>query len=259
MNPTILTLLVLCPIAVLVAGIALVIRRRLIVDVEPHEQVYATRKGTRFGPLATGRHVFWQLPWLGTARVDRFDLRSLELHVAGQELLTKDRVQLKATALAYYRIVDANKLLDELGNWQHRVYYETQLALRAVIATIALDDLLENRQAASDQVNASLAPVFAAYGCTLENAKILDWMLSGDLKRAMAEAAEARARGKAKLERARAEAASLRNLANAARMVRENRELLELRTLEVADKAAESTGNTLVLGLDDLKSLSARA
>ncbi|MCB9891946.1 MAG: hypothetical protein H6832_18965 [Planctomycetes bacterium] len=259
MNLTILTLLVLGPIAALVAGIAFVIRRRLIVDVEPHEHVYVTRMGARIGPLANGRHAFWQLPWQGVARVDRFDLRSSELHVAGQELLTKDRVQLKATVLAYYRVVDANKLLDELGNWQHRVYYETQFALRAVIATIELDDLLENRQAASDQVHASLVPVFATYGCALENAKILDWMLSGDLRRAMAEAAEARARGKAKLERARAEAASLRSLANAARMVRENRELLDLRTLEVADKAAESTGNTLVLGPLDLKSFSAPA
>lgn len=253
MHPTILTLLVLGSIAAFVAGIAFVIRHRLIVDVEQHEQVYVTRMGARLGPLAKGRHAFWQLPWQGTARVDRLDLRSSELHVAGQELLTKDRVSLKATVLAYYRVVDADKLLDELGNWQHRVYYETQFALRAVIATIELDNLLENRRAASDQLNASLVPVFAAYGCALESAKILDWMLSGDLRRAMAEAAEARARGKAKLERARAEAASLRNLANAARMVRENRELLELRTLEVADKAAESTGNTLVLGLDDLK------
>jgi len=75
-------------------------------------------------------------------------------------------------------------------------------------------------------------------------------MVGGELKRAFGEVARARAEGLAKLERARAEAASLRKLANAAPLFREHEGLAQLKTLEIAQRAAEGANSTLVLGLD---------
>jgi hypothetical protein len=71
-------------------------------------------------------------------------------------------------------------------------------------------------------------------------------MFPGDLKKAFAQVVIARKQGLAALERARGETAALRNLANAARMLEGNPELMQLRLLQ---EIGESTGNTIVLGL----------
>ena len=78
--------------------------------------------------------------------------------------------------------------------------------------------------------------------------ELKDLMYPAELKRAFAESLKARQEGQAALERARGESAALRNLANAARVLEGNPELLNLRLLQ-SITAAQSAGNTLVLGM----------
>ena len=92
--------------------------------------------------------------------------------------------------------------------------------------------------------------VFARVGFELTEAVVQDVMVGGELKRAFGEVARARATALAGLERARGEAAALRKLANAARLFREHEGLERLKVLALAERAAESAHNTLVLGLD---------
>ncbi len=215
---------------VVAAAIHYVRNLRTEVIVEKNEQVFATTKGLRQGPLAIGVHRFWG-QWQEDVNVERFDTRAQDMQIPGQEILTRDLVAIKVSATLRYSILEGERLLDSLENWKFRIYSEAQSALREAVGTKELDDLLANRSDLSDALQATLTPILASFGLQLESAQALDVMLGGDLKRAMAEVVEARAQGKAKLERARAESASLR-------------------TLEVAEKAANSSGNTLVLGLD---------
>jgi regulator of protease activity HflC (stomatin/prohibitin superfamily) len=83
-------------------------------------------------------------------------------------------------------------------------------------------------------------------GIALVSATVKDLMLSGELRRAATETLLARERGKAELEHARAEAASLRTLANAAKLLQDHPALLQLRTIQ----AAASPGTTIVLTPD---------
>jgi regulator of protease activity HflC (stomatin/prohibitin superfamily) len=89
-------------------------------------------------------------------------------------------------------------------------------------------------------------PEVTALGLKLISVNLKDIMVSGDLKRSFAQVVKARKEGQASLERARGETAALRSLANAARMVQDSPELMQLRMLQTI---SESSGNTFVVGL----------
>jgi regulator of protease activity HflC (stomatin/prohibitin superfamily) len=88
----------------------------------------------------------------------------------------------------------------------------------------------------------------ATLGLRLLEIEVRDLMLPGDLKRAFAQSITAQKESLASLERARGETASLRSLANAARLMREHPGLLQLRAIQAIES---SKGNTITLGLPD--------
>ncbi len=234
------------------AGIALTtwtVRQFLTeeVVVESHETAWVVKNGLRQSPLRPGVHRFWK-PRL---EVWRFDRRPQEMKVAGQEVMTRDRVGIKATVWARFRILDAVRFSEASQNGYGSLYAELQVALRNTVILFELEELLAARRDCSERVQAMAALRFATLGVELMEAQVIDLMLTGDLKRAMAEVAQARAEGQAKLERARSESAALRSMANAARLWKDNEGLQQLRTLQVAEKAAESVGNSLVWGVED--------
>lgn len=216
------------------------------VVVQPHEAVLVTRNGRDRGRLAPGVHRFI----LGDVSVRRLDLREASTKVGGQEVLTRDRVPVKFSVLVRHRVVDPQRARDAVADLEGHVHVEAQLALREAVQLFELSELLEDRAALSERVAHRLREGLARAGQELVDAAVQDVMLGGELKRAFGEVVRARAEGLAKLERARAETASLRKLANAARLLREHEGLERLKTLEIAQRAAEGANSTLVLGLD---------
>ncbi|GAA3188648.1 SPFH domain-containing protein [Dactylosporangium siamense] len=122
-------------------------------------------------------------------------------------------------------------------------YLRTQVELRAAVAESDLESLLAARPQLPARLTAALAPTAAEVGVDVLEVTVRDVMLPGDLRRAYADTALAKERGRADLERARAEAAALRSLANTAKLLEDHPSLLRLRALQ----AAEQAGTTLVL------------
>ena len=89
-------------------------------------------------------------------------------------------------------------------------------------------------------------PAAAQLGLLLESVNVKDVMFPGDLKRIFSQVVKARKEGQAALEKARAETATLRHLANAASRIDRNPTILQLRLLQ---SVQDSSGNTLVLGM----------
>ena len=89
-------------------------------------------------------------------------------------------------------------------------------------------------------------PAAAQLGLLLESVNVKDVMFPGDLKRIFSQVVKARKEGQAALEKARAETATLRHLANAASLIDRNPTILQLRLLQ---SVQDSSGNTLVLGM----------
>jgi len=202
------------------------------------------RKGKFVQALGVGRHIRWgrHLSW------NALDMRKTSLLVAGQEVLTADNVGLKLSLLVTYQVSDAAKSMHETQNWQGDLYNAAQLALRAVVSGIAVEALLGQRLDLGAQLLARVQPEAAKIGINVHAVEVKDVMFAAELKRAFAEVLKAKQEGQAALERARGESASLRNLANAARVLEGNPALMNLRLMQSLT-AAQNAGNTLVLGM----------
>jgi regulator of protease activity HflC (stomatin/prohibitin superfamily) len=147
-----------------------------------------------------------------------------------------------------YQVSDPVKAAHETQHWQTDLYTAAQLALRAVVNGVAVEPLLAQRFELGAQLLARVQPNSAKIGVTVHSVEVKDVMLPAELKRAFADVLKAKQEGQAALERARGESASLRNLANAARVMEGNPALMNLRLMQSLT-AAQKAGNTLVLGM----------
>src|SRR5438046_5899516 len=201
-------------------------------------------KGKFVETLGAGRYVRWGRFFSACLQ----DLRKTSLLVAGQDVLTADNVGLKLSLLVSYQVTDAAKATHETQNWQGDLYNAAQLALRAVVGGVAVEALLNQRLEIGAQLLARVQPEPAKIGINVLAVEVKDVTFPADLKRAFADVLKAKQEGQAALERARGESASLRNLANAARVWDGNPTLMHLRLMQSLT-AAQNAGSTLVLGM----------
>lgn len=191
-----------------------------------------------------GRHVLWGRGWT----MNLIDLRKTSLLVAGQEVLTADSVNPKISLLVTYQVTDPVKAAHETQSWQSELYNAVQLALRAVISSIPVEALLNQRLEIGAQLLARVQAPALGIGVSVLAVEVKDAMFPAELKRAFAEVLKAKHEGQAALERARGETAALRHLANAARVLEDNPALMNLRLMQSLG-AAQNGGSTLVLGV----------
>ena len=230
-------------VALVVAAVVLVLRalvRR--VTVFEYERGLRYDRGRFSGLLEPGQ--YWILR--SHTLVEKVDVRPVFVSVPGQEVLSADGVALRTSLAAEYRVSDPALAAHEIDDHRAALYVTLQLALREIVGSAPIDELLENRAALGSKLLEIAAPRTPAFGVELRSVDLKDIMFPGDLKRTFAQVVVARKEGLAALERARGETAALRNLANAARLVEGNPSLLQLRLLQ---QLASSAGNTIVLGL----------
>jgi regulator of protease activity HflC (stomatin/prohibitin superfamily) len=188
--------------------------------------------------------VRWGRHWT----VHPVDLRRSLMAVAGQDVLTADNVSLKLSLVVSYQVAEPVKAAHETQNWMGDLYHAAQLALRAVVNAVPVESLLSQRLEIAGQLLTRVQPETSKIGVTVHAVEVKDVMFPAELKRAFADVLKAKQEGQAALERARGESASLRNLANAARLMEGNPALLNLRLIQSVT-AAQAGGNTLVLGM----------
>lgn len=172
----------------------------------------------------------------------RVDLRERQHVLSSQEILTEDRVAVKVSAVVVWRVVDPTAFLTLAEAPLSRLHTAVQQALRARVAALALDALLADREALARGVADEVQAEVQSLGVSIASVALRDVMLPAEVRRAVTQVLLAREQGRAELERARAEAAALRSLANTARLLEEHPALLHLRTLQAA-----GPGTTLVV------------
>jgi len=174
------------------------------------------------------------------------DVRPEFITILGQDVVSADGVTLKVSLAAEFQVADANVAINKNANFRTSLYLTLQMALREVVGKEKIDVLMENRGAIGTRLMELTGGKAAEYGLKLMSADAKDLMLPGEMKKAFSQVVKAQKEAQAALERARGETAALRSLANAARMMDDNPNLLQLRALQAL---ADSSGNTLVLGL----------
>jgi len=187
---------------------------------------------------------YWYLPFFTT--IHKLDVRPRFVSITGQEVLSSDGVTLKVSLAANFEIVDPNIAINKVKSFQDALYLELQLALREIIGTADIDTVLSGRNEMSKKLVEIAEPSVKDLGLRLISVNLKDIMFPGKLKDIFAQVVNARKEGLAALEKARGETAALRNLANAARMIEGNPNLMQLRLIQAL---GEASGNTLILGM----------
>ena len=187
---------------------------------------------------------YWYIPFFVTIR--KIDIRPCFVSITGQEVLSSDGVTLKVSLAAKYEIADPDTAINKVRDYQEALYLELQLAIRSIIGSVDIEALLEKRDELSKKLTELTEDKISAMGLKLISADIKDIMFPCKLKDIFAKVVNARKEGLAALEKARGETAALRNLANGAKMIESNPNLMQLRLVQAL---GESSGHTLVLGM----------
>lgn len=235
-------LLAIVLVALLVVMIGRVVQR---ITVFEYERGLKYERGRFTGVLEPGQY------WIVRSKtaIKRVDIRPRVVTISGQEVLSSDGVSVKVSLAANFAIVEPDLAINKHGNYQESLYLQLQLAAREILGGVDVETMLANRGELSNRLLESGRPQAEALGLELIDAGVKDIMFPGKLKDLFAQVLAAKQEGLAALERARGESAALRNLANAARMLDDNPNLVQLRVLQAI---GETSGNTVVLGVPGL-------
>lgn len=202
------------------------------------------KKGRYTGVLPPGAH--WK--FFSSTTIVPVDIRPEFITVPGQDVLSADGVSLKLSLAAEFQVVDPDVAINKNSNFRTSLYLALQVAFRQIIESQKIEAFIETRAGLGAKLLEAASPKVSAYGLRLISADVKDIMLVGELRTAFSQVIKAQKDSQAKLERARGETAALRSLANAAKMIEDNPNRLQLRALQ---SWAESSGNTLVFGVSN--------
>jgi regulator of protease activity HflC (stomatin/prohibitin superfamily) len=196
--------------------------------------------------LPAGNYAFWKFG--RNIAVETVDLRIQAMEVAGQEILTKDKVSLRLNLAATWRYTDVLAAYAQLAKPADQLYRELQFGLRAAVGTRTLDELLENKTVIDEVVSAHVRAKLSAFGLALDGVGVKDIVLPGEMKTILAQVVEAGKAAEANVIRRREETAATRSLLNTAKVMEDNPVALRLKELETLERISERIDKISVFG-----------
>ncbi|NMW27468.1 slipin family protein [Escherichia fergusonii] len=196
--------------------------------------------------LPPGLTAYWKINHLVEAEV--VDTRLQVLEVSGQEILTKDKVNLRINLAANWRYSDVLLAFSQLTKPIDHLYRELQFALREAVGTRTLDELLKDKQVIDDVVSEQVKSRMLPFGMEIASLGVKDIVLPGDMKNILAQLVEAEKSAQANVIRRREETAATRSLLNTAKVMENNPVALRLKELETLERVAERIDNISVFG-----------
>lgn len=196
--------------------------------------------------LPPGLTAYWKINHLVETEV--VDTRLQVLEVSGQEILTKDKVNLRINLAANWRYSDVLLAFSQLTKPIDHLYRELQFALREAVGTRTLDELLEDKQVIDDVVSEQVKSRMLPFGMENASLGVKDIVLPGDMKNILAQLVEAEKSAQANVIRRREETAATRSLLNTAKVMENNPVALRLKELETLERVAERIDNISVFG-----------
>ena len=226
-------------------------------QVEAYEKALMFIDGNFEKELNAGNYYWWKNN--KAIHIAKADMRQLYMEISGQEILTKDKAQLRVNFNIQYRIADVRKALFENKEYEKQLYVLMQLALREFTGKLSLDELMESKEQIAEQVLASSVDKVKDLGVILLNCGVKDIILPGDVKDIMNQVLIAEKKAQANIITRREETASTRSLLNTAKLMEENAMLYKLKEMEYVEKIAEKINNISLSGggqiVDQLKQI----
>jgi regulator of protease activity HflC (stomatin/prohibitin superfamily) len=179
----------------------------------------------------------------------RVDLRTIVLDVPTQDVISRDNVSVKVNAVVYFRVLDPEKAIIQVEDFMQATSELAQTTLRSVLGQHELDEMLAERDRLNNDVRAILDQQTDAWGIKVSNVEIKHVDLDDSMIRAIARQAEAERARRAKVIHAEGEQQAAEKLVEAARILSDQPQAIQLRYLETLTEIAGDKTHTLVFPL----------
>ncbi len=176
----------------------------------------------------------------------RVSLRTVTLDVPPQDVITKDNVSIKVSAVVYFRVMDAGRAIIEVENYLFATSQIAQTTLRSILGQSDLDEILAEREAINRRLQAIIDDHTEPWGIKVSSVEIKQVDLPIEMQRAMARQAEAERERRSKIINADGEFQAAQKLREAAITIQDFPVALQLRYLQtLADIATEKNSTTI--------------
>jgi regulator of protease activity HflC (stomatin/prohibitin superfamily) len=177
------------------------------------------------------------------------DLRTITLNVPPQEVITRDNVTVKVNAVAYFRVVEAEKAIVQVENYLVATSQIAQTTLRSVLGTVDLDHLLSEREQINERLQTIIDQQTAPWGIKVSVVEVKDVELPQTMQRALARQAEAERERRAKIIAAEGELQASEKLTQAAMVIAREPAALQLRYLQTMNEISSERTSTMIIPL----------
>ena len=182
-------------------------------------------------------------------RMVRVSLRTVTLTIPAQEVITRDNVPARVTAVAYYRVIDPTKSVVEIEDVLAATSQIAQTTLRSVLGKVELDALLSERERLNEHLQHIIDDQTEPWGVKVTSVEIKDVEIPERMQHAIARQAEAERERRAKIINAEGEFQAAARLNDAADVISRNPVTLQLRYLQTLMEVSSNQSSTIVLPL----------
>jgi regulator of protease activity HflC (stomatin/prohibitin superfamily) len=182
-------------------------------------------------------------------RMVRVSLRTVTLRIPPQDVITRDNVPVRVTAVAYFRVIDPRRSVLDIADYQAATLQIAQTTLRSVLGKADLDMLLAERERLNESLQQIIDEQTEPWGIKVTIVEIKDVEIPERMQHALARQAEAERNRRAKVINAEGEFQAADRLADAAEVIRPNPVTIQLRYLQALSEISSNQGSTIVFPL----------
>jgi regulator of protease activity HflC (stomatin/prohibitin superfamily) len=195
---------------------------------------------------------------LGIQKAFRVDLRVVTMDIPSQDVISRDNVTVRVNAVLYFRVVDPEKAIIQVEHYLTAINQLAQTTLRSVLGQHELDEMLSDREKLNADIQEIIDKRADAWGIKVINVEIKHIDLNESMIRAIARQAEAERERRAKIIHAEGEFQASGKLLQAANIISQNPQALQLRYLQtLSDISTQKNSNTIIfpIPMEMIKSL----
>jgi regulator of protease activity HflC (stomatin/prohibitin superfamily) len=231
------------------AGVVLVIVALVLVSgikiLKEYQRAVVFRLGRMVEPRGPG--ITYVIPLV--ERMVRVDLRTVTMDVPPQDVITRDNVSVKVSAVLYFRVLDPLRAIREVANYLFATSQLAQVTLRSICGQCELDELLAEREKINARIQTILDAQTEPWGVKVVLVELKHIDLPQEMQRAMAKQAEAERERRAKIIHAEGEFQAAQKLADAAEVIAQQPTAMHLRFLQSLVEVAAENNHTVIVPL----------
>ncbi|HJW43732.1 MAG TPA: slipin family protein [Geothrix sp.] len=176
-------------------------------------------------------------------------LRTVVMDVPSQDIITRDNVSLKVSAVVYFKVLDPKAAIIGVENYYYATSQMAQTTLRSILGEVTLDELLADREKLSQRLREIIDRSTEPWGIEVTSVELKSVDLPEQIQRAMGKQAEAEREKRAKIIAAEGELMASQQLLEAANKISENPTAIQMRYLQTLAEIATEKNSTIVFPL----------